>query len=371
MRLRMKHIRVLARESRFGLLASLGVAVAIASAAAVSLAGQTASSPAQAKAAATKAYTPPRTADGQPDLQGTWANNNATPLERPKELAGRQLLTDDEVRALRKRAATLFNGETDAAFGDSVFLAAIQDAKTFKSTDTQTGNYNHFWIVDREFDNRTSLIVDPPDGKVPALTVEATRKEAERAEYRRVHPYDGPEDIPLSERCLMRGVPLINAGYNSYYQIVQSRDYVVLQLEMMHDARIIPLDGRPHPDAGIRQWLGDSRGHWEGDTLVVETTNFMNMPGPTSQIRGVTTDANLKLVERFTRVAPDTINYEATVDDPTVWTKPWTFVIPWKQSKDAIYEFACHEGNEAMAGTLGGTRVLEKAAADAAKKGSR
>jgi hypothetical protein len=186
-----------------------------------------------------------------------------------------------------------------------------------------------------------------------------------------VHPYDGPEDIPLSERCLMRGVPLINAGYNSYYQIVQSRDYVVLQLEMMHDARIIPLDGRPHPDAGIRQWLGDSRGHWEGDTLVVETTNFMNMPGPTSQIRGVTTDANLKLVERFTRVAPDTINYETTVVDPTVWTKPWTFMVPWKQSKDAIYEFACHEGNEAMAGTLGGTRALEKSAAEAAKKGSR
>jgi hypothetical protein len=205
---------------------------------------------------------------------------------------------------------------------------------------------------------------------MPVLTAQAQKNEAQRAEYRRAHPYDAPEDIPLSERCVLRGIPLINAGYNSYYQIIQSRDYVVIQLEMMHDARIIPLDARPHLDANIHQWLGDGRGHWEGDTLVVETTNFKNMPGPTSQIRGVTTDANLRLVERFTRVAPDRINYEVRVEDPTVWEKPWSFMIPWKETKDSIFEFACHEGNEAMSGTLGGERALEKAA-EAAKKGSQ
>jgi len=351
---------------------TLAAALAVAAFAAVSVVAQTGSSPSStAKTAdATTAYVAPRTPDGQPNLQGSWANNNATPLERPKELEGRELLTEQEVATLKQRAATLFNGETDAAFGDSVFLAAIKDAKTFTSTDTQTGNYNHFWIVDREFDNRTALIVDPPNGKIPPLTAQAQKNEAQRAEYRRAHPYDTPEDIPLSERCVLRGIPLINAGYNSYYQIIQSRDYVVIQLEMMHDARIIPLDGRPHLDANIHQWLGDGRGHWEGDTLVVETTNFKNMPGPTSQIRGVTTDANLRLVERFTRVAPDRINYEVRVEDPTVWERPWSFMIPWKETKDSIYEFACHEGNEAMSGTLSGERALEKAS-EAAKKGSR
>jgi hypothetical protein len=316
-------------------------------------------------ASTAKTWTAPRAPDGHPDLSGIWANNIATPLERPKELEGRQFLSDAEVATLKKRAAELFNGETDAAFGDSVFLAVLQEAKTFKSTDTQTGNYNHFWIVDRDFDNRTSIIVDPPDGKIPALTPDARKREADRAEYRRAHPYDGPEDIPLSERCVMRGIPLLNAGYNSYYQIVQTRDYVALYLEMMHDVRIIPLDGRPHPNQNMKQWLGDSRGRWDGDTLVVETTNFKDMPGPTSQLRGATTDSNLRLTERFTRVGPDTIRYEAAIDDPTVWTKPWSVMIPWKQTKDQIYEFACHEGNEAMSGTLSGARTLERAAATA------
>jgi hypothetical protein len=316
-----------------------------------------------------KAAAIPRAPDGHPDLSGLWANNNATPLERPKELEGRTTLSDAEVATLKKRAAELFNGETDAAFGDSVFLAVLQDAKKFKSTDTQTGNYNHFWIVDREFDNRTSLIVDPPDGKIPALTADARQRENDRAAYRRSHPYDGPEDIPLSERCMLRGIPMLNAGYNSYYQIVQTRDHVALYLEMMHDVRIIPLDGSTHPGPGVRQWLGDSRGHWEGDTLVVETTNFKDMPGPTSQIRGATTDANFRLIEKFTRVASDSIHYEVTITDPTVWSKPWSVMVPWTQTKDQLYEFACHEGNEAMAGTLGGERALERAAA-AATKGS-
>jgi hypothetical protein len=351
---------------RFGAAAVLFVAVIV-----IGLAGPASAqtSTGSSKSPATKAWTAPRTVDGQPDISGIWANNNATPLERPKQLEGRKYLTEAEVETLKKRAAQLFNGETDAAFGDSVFLAVLQDARTFKSADTQTGNYNHFWIVDREFDNRTSIIEDPPDGKVPALSPDARKLQAEGAEYRRAHPYDGPEDIPLSERCVTRGIPMLSAGYNSYYQIVQSRDHVAIYLEMMHDVRIIPLDGRAGPGQDLRQWLGRSRGHWDGETLVVETTNFKDMPGTTSQIRDAATDSHFKLIERFTRVASDTLRYEATIDDQTVWTKPWSVMIPWKQTKDQIYEFACHEGNEAMSGTLGGERALERAAATA-KRGS-
>lgn len=353
--------------------AALGaMAIVVGSLAAVSVAAQAPSS-AKAKAAdTTKAWTAPKTPWGEPDLQGSWANNNATPLERPKELEGRPYLTEAEVASLKRHAAELFNGETDAAFGDSVFLAALRSArgggKDFRSTDT-TGNYNHFWLVDRDFDNRTSLVTDPADGRIPALTSEAQKREAARAEYRAAHPFDGPEDIPLSERCVTRGLPLLNAGYNSYYQVLQTPGYVVLYMEMMHDARIIPLDGRPRVDSNVRQVLGDSRGRWEGHTLVVETTNFTEKPAGTSNLRVSTTD-KLKLIERFTRVSANRINYEVTIDDPGTWTKPWTVMIPWKQTQDRIYEFACHEGNEAMVGTLAGTRALERAA-DAAKKGSK
>src|SRR5260221_8912693 len=225
-------------------------------------------------AAQTRAWAAPTTPDGQPDLQGVWANNAATPLERPKELEGRTTLTPAEVASLQKRAGELFNGEGDAAFGDSVFTAALRDVKGFKSTDTQTGNYNHFWIVDRPIDNRTSLVNDPADGRIPALTPEAQKRVDAGAEYRKTHPADGPEDLPLTHRCLTFGVPNMFAGYNSYFQIIQSPDHVVLHSEMIHDSRIIPLDNRPHIPSNIQNWLGDSRGRWEGDTLVVETTNF-------------------------------------------------------------------------------------------------
>jgi hypothetical protein len=202
------------------------------------------------------------------------------------------------------------------------------------------------------------------------LTPDALKRETAGAQYRVAHPFDGPEDIPLSERCITRGVPLLTAGYNSYYQILQTPGYVALHMEMMHDTRLIPLDGRPHLASDMPQMLGDSRGHWEGNTLVVETSNLTAKPGGTANLRVSTTD-KLKLIERFTRAGPDTINYEVTVDDPGTWTRPWSVMIPWKQAKGQIYEFACHEGNEAMVGTLGGTRVLERAAADAAKKGSK
>jgi hypothetical protein len=342
-----------------------GVLVAVVALSSSALAGQNPSPATTTSTGADQAYVAPRTADGHPDLQGVWANNDATPLERPKELEGRQLLTDAEVAALKKRAGELFNGETDAAFGDSIFLAVLKDAKEFKSTDTQTGNYNHFWIVDREFDNRTSVVSDPSTGRIPALTPAAETAKAEAAEYRKAHPADGPEDLPLSHRCISFGVPRLGAGYNSYFQIFQSKDYVAIGQEMIHDVRIIPLDGRPHADSNIRQWLGDSRGHWEGDTLVVDTTNF----SAKSRFQNLSSET-LHVVERFTRIGQKAIQWNVTVDDPTNYTKPWTATVILRSSPDEIYEMACHEGNEGLSGALSGTRYLENAA-DAAKKGSR
>ncbi len=299
-------------------------------------------------------WTAPRTPDGQPDLQGVWANNNATPLERPEQLAGKSTLSDAELAEFKDRAAKLFHdGAGDAAFGDSVFRAALGNAKNFTSTDRETGNYNWFWLAQREFsDNRTSLVTDPPDGRIPELTPEGQAKNAEyRANRRR--PPRGPEDRHLGERCITFGVPRLGAGYNSYYQIIQTPETVAVVMEMIHDTRIIPLDGRPHVDDGIRQWHGDSRGRWEGDTLVVETRNFSRK----SWFRG--SSENLRLVERFTRVGPETLEYEVTVEDPTTWTRPWTVMIPLKKSEDAIYEYACHEGNYSMESMLGGARLQE------------
>lgn len=302
----------------------------------------------------TEKYVPPRTVDGQPDLQGVWANNNATPLERPAALAGRALLTDAEVAALKAKAAELFSGDGDAAFGDDVFLAVVSGVKKFGSSDTTTGNYNQFWIVDRDFDNRTSLITDPPDGRLPPMTPEAQKRRASLQLDRAQRGSDGPEDRTLSERCITFGAPRLGAAYNSYFQIFQTRDHVAILMETIHDARIIPLDNRPHIGQNIRQWLGDSVGRWEGDTLVVETTNY----SPKSDFRGAR--ENLHIVERFTRVSPNRIDYEVIVNDPTTWTRPWTAMIPLKLTQEEVYEFACHEGNEGMVGILAGARAQEK-----------
>ena len=312
---------------------------------------------AQAKAgkAASNRWTPPRTVDGQPDLQGVWANNNATPLERPAALAGKPLLTDVELAALKAKAADLFSGDGDAAFGDDVFTAIVTGATKFVSSDTTTGNYNQFWIADRNFDNRTSLITDPPDGRIPPLTAEAKKRPPTVEGDRNMRGFDGPESRSLSERCITYGSPRIQAAYNSYYQIFQSRDNVVILMEMIHDARIIPLDNRPHVGQNIQQWLGDSVGHWEGDTLVVDTTNY----SPQSYFRGAR--ENLHVIERFTRVSPDRIDYEITVNDPTTWIRPWTLMIPLGKANEEIYEYACHEANEGMVGILAGARAQEKA----------
>ena len=314
-------------------------------------------------------WTLPRTLNGQPDLQGAWANNVATPLERPTELAGRQFLTEEELAALKTRATELFDGNGAAAFGDSVFLAALADVKDYKSTDGRTGNYNSFWLVDRDFDNRTSLITDPPDGRLPPVTSEAQTKAAAAAAASQQRPA-GPEDLTVSLRCITPGLPNLFAGYNSYYQILQTPEYVAIATEMYHDVRVIPLDGRPHLNEALRLWNGDSRGHWEGDTLVVDTTNFVDQGGNGRSRFRLSTDENFHLVERFTRVGPNTLNYEFTIDDPTTWTMAWTAMIPLKRSEDNLYEFACHEGNRSMAGILAGNRVQERAAAESAQTAS-
>ena len=319
----------------------------------------------QAAVPTSDGWTVPRTADGQPDLQGVWASDSATPLERPEQLADKAFLTDEELATLQARAAVLFNGETDAAFGDSVFRAVLEDAPDFSSRDTETGNYNQFWLIDRWFDNRTSMIVDPADGRIPPLTPEAQERRQESAQARRPRdePPSGPEDLG-GMRCLGGGVPMTGRGYNSNYQIVQSPGHVAILMEMQHDTRIIPLDGRPHLPTTVRSALGDSRGHWEGDTLVVETTNLATR----SRRNGAS--SNLHLVERFTRVDQDTLQYEYTMNDPTTWTRPWTarvFMRP-APGTGVIYEFACHEGNYAVPNTLSGARAQERAAEHAAKE---
>ncbi len=314
--------------------------------------------PVNAKPAKTadRSWTPPRTVDGQPDLQGVWANNNATPLERPKELAGRAFLTEQEVAALKKKADELFSGESDAAFGDTVFLSAlanVQGTKSgFKSTDGETGDYSSVWTVERDWDNRTSLITDPSDGRLPAMTKQAEQKQLAVAAARKGPP-SGPEDRSLSERCITFGSPRLGAGYNSYFHIVQSGKTVAILMETIHDVRLIPLDGSPHLASNIRTWLGDPRGRWEGDTLVVDTTNYL--PGV---FMNVSTE-RLHIVERFRRAAADTLKWEVTVDDPGAWSKPWTAMIPLRRSKDAIYEYACHEGNYGLTAILAGARAEE------------
>jgi hypothetical protein len=308
------------------------------------------------KPSAPKRYSPPRTPEGKPDLQGVWANNNATPLERPKILEGRALLTPEEVSALQRRQEEIFAGDGDAAFGDAIFEAVLSEVKTYKPTtfDASTGNYNAFWLVEREFDNRTSLITDPSDGRMPAYTEAAKQRQAQSMRIR--GGADGPESRSLSERCLTFGVPDLLAGYNSYYQIVQTPNTVILYAEKIHEARVIPLDGRPHAPSAIRSWFGDSRGHWDGDTLVVDTVNLN-----AGSFRGAT--ENLHLIERFTRVGPKTIHYEVTLDDPATWAKKWTLMIPLKHTDDNIYEYACHEGNDGLAGILSGARAEERRAA--------
>jgi hypothetical protein len=308
----------------------------------------------------TKAWTPPRTADGHPDLQGVWLVHTATPLERPKALEGRATLTDEEVAEFRRRAARLFGtGNSDFAVGDGVFQAVLANPETYTNPNSTHGAID---MVDLEFDNRTALIVDPQDGRIPTVTDEGRKRQAAtNAAFRR--PSEAG-DVGNALRCISWGVPRLGGRYGSgdmaYYQIVQSPGHVVLFMEAGHEARVIPIDNSPHLPSTIRQWNGDSRGHWEGNTLVVDTTNF----SPNSYFMGST--ANLHLIERFTRTAEDTITYEMTLSDPSTWVKPWTAMMPMRARQETLYEFACHEGNyHIMAGMLVGSQVQQEAEAAA------
>ena len=300
----------------------------------------------------------PRTAWGHPDLQGVWDFRTITPMERPEDLAGKEFLTTEEAAELEE------------------VRAAENAARDDQEPDDIVGNYNTFWF-DRGDSvigtRRTALVIDPPDGRIPALTPEAERRRAAMTEARKnTGPHEptpggwvddlGPNGLQV--RCITgfnSGPPMTPGAYNNNVQVLQTPDAVVLLNEMNHNVRVVPLDGRPH--IGLRQWTGDSRGYWEGETLVVETTNFIR---ETSFMRGGAS-ADLHLTERFTRVSPQVLLYEATIDDPATWTRPWKYEVPMQWNPEPLYEYACHEGNYAMEVILAGARAEEAAAAAAAR----
>jgi hypothetical protein len=340
---------------------TLGVVIALL--APLRAAGQVQSAAKATPAKATlvpKSWTVPRTPDGQPDLQGIWSNGTLTPLERPRELAGKQFFTEQEAAEYEKRVLERNNADR----------RDNQDAEADVAL-----AYNNFWY-DRGTKivptRRTSLIVDPPDGRIPPLTPEAQKREAARAEARHGRgAADSWEDRNLGERCLTRGAPKLPGGYNNNFLILQGPGHVAILQEMIHEVRVIPLDGRPHVPQNVRQWLGDSRGHWEGNTLVVDTINFRDEIRSNAFNCCGGAGANLHLVEHFTRVDNDTIDYQYTVDDPATFARPWTVAVPLTKTPGPIYEYACHEGNYGMVGILSGARAEEKAAQEAAKTGSR
>ena len=304
----------------------------------------------------------PRTSWGDPDLQGVWDFRTITPLERPEDLTGQEFLTEEE-------AATFAEAQTRRQNRD--LIDSEQGGLNYApEADGGVVPYNEFWY-DRGTSvissRRTSLIIDPPDGRLPPLTPEGQRRtdvqrEIGREEQRGRPLADKPEDRGVGDRCIMgfnAGPPMMPSAYNNNVQLFQTSDYVVILNEMVHNARIVPLDGRPH--GTIHQWAGDSRGRWDGNTLVVETINFS---GETS-LNG--SGSTMHLVERFTRVDADTVNYDITVENPDMWTRPWTAQVPMKKNQDLLYEYACHEGNYSMATILRGARLEEKAAEEAAR----
>lgn len=292
----------------------------------------------------------PRLPDGKPDLQGVWGFATLTPLQRPKEFADREVLTADEAAAIEQRASqTRFDDQAPPP--------------------GNPGTYNRFWIDAGSKvvgTRRTSLIVDPPDGRLPPLT-QAGRDREKRMEAKAAAAA-GPEDLTTWDRCLLgfnAGPPLIGGGYNAYVQLFQTTELVVMHTEMVHDARFIPLDGRPALPSHLRQWKGSSRGRWDGDTLIVETANFRPEGTGTLSLRGqgLGPDENLRLTERFRRIDAETLSYEYTVDDPTVWSRPWTVSMTLLKSDQPIQEYACHEGNYGLSGILSGARAGEKSPA--------
>ena len=298
-----------------------------------------------------------RTPHGHPDISGVWDFRTVTPLERPAEFADKEFLTAEEVAQYAADRVRANNADIDREAKKQITTARGEVNGTTETRDLALA-YNDFWwdrgtnVVDTR---RTSLVIDPPNGRIPALTPEA---EARRDERTRINqrPTEGPEDRPLGERCITgfnSGPPMLPAAYNMNVQIFQTSDHVVLLNEMVHNARVVPLDGSAHGPVPL--WTGDSRGHWEGNTLVVETKRFLR---ETSFQNSTDT---LHLVERFTRQDDDTLIYEFTVTDPTTWTAPWTVELPMRKSDLPLFEYACHEGNYGMEGTLSGARAIEKA----------
>ena len=278
---------------------------------------------------------PPQTAWGAPDLEGVWDYRTMTPLQRPQELAGRETLTPEEAAEYEERQN------------------AIRD-----DYDRGSPSVHARWWLDfgrsLTAGNRTALIVDPPDGRIPATTDAAKQRGATRAERRRQQPSAGVENRGLTERCISFGLPRFPSAYNNNYLILQTPAYVAIVSEMIHDVRIIPVDGRPHLSGGLDQLHGDSRGRYEGNTLVVETRNFSSKGG----FRGSTD--SLRLVERFTRVGPDMAHYAVTLADPETWIRPWTALVPLNRTDEALYEYACHEGNYGLRNILRNARLEEK-----------
>lgn len=281
----------------------------------------------------------PRTPDGQPDLQGVWEMSTLTPLERPPEFAGKPFVTEREAAAYQKRTLDQLN--SDRRDGSS-------------ETDLRR-NYNEYWRdrgAELKPNLRTSLIIDPPDGRIPPFTPEGRkRRDAQMAAAR--NP-SGPEDLALRIRCISRGLPMVPTPNNNFFQIVQSPGFVAILQEMMYEVRLIPLDTRPHVSRSVRGYMGDSRAHWQGATLVIDTTNFLGK----DDFLGA--DENLHLVERLTRTGPDTIIYQFTVDDPTAFTSPWSGEIPITRTTERIFPYECHEGNYSMTGILSGARALDR-----------
>jgi hypothetical protein len=289
----------------------------------------------------------PRTPWGDPDLQGLWTNTTTTPLERLREAGDKAVLSEDEREALARQVQERLD----------------QD----KPREGQVVPYNEFWYERGTLNNRTSLIVEPADGRIPPLTPEAQKRWDAQIESRRQHPADTWLDRSSYDRCISRGMPgaMLPGFYNHNYQIVQTRGYVAILVEMIHDTRIIPLDGRAHLDQSVGQWLGDPRGHWDGDTLVVETTNFNDKVFERGAAWGFGADA--RMTERFTRVDADHVEYQFTMTGPKTFTRPWTVSTPMTRIPGPLLEYACHEGNYALPGILGGARAEEKKGARTAQ----
>ena len=321
---------------------------------------------ANAQTNAARSSSSPRTSWGDPDLQGVWTNTTTTPLERPAKLAGKAVLTGEEAADYARREAESLNRPNPRNAGEPC-------PEEFPFCNEAPVAYEFRIWFDRGTilkTKQTSLVVEPPDGRLPSLTPEGQKKQTERAGARKASPADGPEDRSVYERCITRGLPgaMMPGFYNHNYQIFQTPGYVVILVEMIHDARVIPLDKRPHVDQSVRQWLGDSRGRWEGNTLVVETTNFRDTNERSITAFGPSVTG--RVIERFTRVDANTIDYQVTVDDPATYTKPWTAAIPMTKdgAPDRIFEYACHEGNYGMVGILSGHRAEERGTGEAGKR---